>query len=223
MNGGAGPATVRRVETSSVLRIADIEPSAWDALVGADDPFVEHAFLHALEESGSVGGKSGWQPRHVVVRKGGVLRAALPLYEKDDSWGEFIFDFQWARAAQQLGLAYYPKLVAMVPFTPATGRRLLVAEGDPERAALVRALAEGARIEAAAARASSLHVLGHEEDVERRGSSWPRCGRASPSSSTGATRAGRASRSTSRRFAPRRASRCGASAARWPRAGSTSS
>jgi hypothetical protein len=145
------------VQTRLLTSLAAIDPGSWNALVGEDDPFVEHAFLSLLEESGSVGRGTGWVPMHVAVYEGEALVAAIPAYVKDDSWGEFVFDFQWARAAQQLGVRYYPKLVAMVPFTPATGRRLLIKEGV-DRAAATGALARGLIEAASAARASSVHV-----------------------------------------------------------------
>jgi uncharacterized protein len=154
------------VEPRTVGRIADLDAAAWDALTGDDDPFVEHAFLSALEESGSVGPGTGWVPRHVTVWREGELAGALPLYLKDVSWGEFIFDFQWARAAQQARIAYYPKLVSMVPFTPATGRRLLVRD-DASRAEALGALLRGARATCEAERASSLHLLFLTDDERR--------------------------------------------------------
>ena len=145
------------MQTRLLTSLAAIDPGSWNALVGEDDPFVEHAFLSLLEESGSVGRGTGWVPMHVAVYEGEALVAAIPAYVKDDSWGEFVFDFQWARAAQQAGVRYYPKLVAMVPFTPATGRRLLIKEGV-DRAAATGALARGLIEAASAARASSVHV-----------------------------------------------------------------
>src|SRR5690606_5130047 len=136
----------------------EIDAREWDALAGDDDPFVEHAFLRALETSGSVGAAAGWQPVHVTARRGGALVGALPLYAKDHSWGEFIFDFGWARAAQRAGIAYYPKLVSMAPFTPATGRRILIAPGEDARE-VTAALIAGARRAAEELDASSLHLL----------------------------------------------------------------
>ena len=83
------------------------------------------SFLSLLEESRSVGRGTGWDPRHVTIWDGATLVGALPAYLKDDSWGEFVFDFQWARAAPEAArIRYYPKVVAMVPYTPATGTRL---------------------------------------------------------------------------------------------------
>jgi predicted N-acyltransferase len=145
-----------RVELASDL--LSIDPLAWDALTGANDPFVEHAFLRALETSGSVGAEAGWQPVHVTAWRDDALVGALPLYAKDNSWGEFIFDFQWARAAQRGGIPYYPKLVSMAPFTPATGKRILIAEGEDEDQ-VTAALLAGARRAADRLDCSSLHLL----------------------------------------------------------------
>jgi predicted N-acyltransferase len=133
----------------------------WDRLAGDDDPFAEHAFLAALEASGSVGARAGCVPRFVLARDdAGRLCGAVPLYLKGNSYGEFIFDWSWANAAHRAGVRYYPKLVAAIPFTPATGHRLLV-RADPEiDAALVcRALMNGVRQVAESERASSIHFL----------------------------------------------------------------
>ncbi|MAQ15823.1 MAG: GNAT family N-acetyltransferase [Sandaracinus sp.] len=138
--------------------LTEVDPESWNALTGDDDPFVEHAFLSTLERSGSVGGDSGWEPMHVTLwTEEGTLEAALPLYLKDQSYGEYIFDWGWADAAHRAGIPYYPKLVSMVPFTPATGRRFLTApEGDRE--ALVGELLAGAQEAAERAGASSIHL-----------------------------------------------------------------
>ncbi|HVZ73618.1 MAG TPA: GNAT family N-acetyltransferase [Polyangia bacterium] len=136
----------------------------WDALVGDDDPFLEHAFLATLEESGSVGERAGCLPRLVLARagKGKTKRlvGAVPLYLKSNSYGEFIFDWGWADAAERSGLRYYPKLVAAIPFTPATGRRLpLVASPEASEADITRALVGGVRAVADDERVSSTHFL----------------------------------------------------------------
>lgn len=163
-----------RVELVSDL--GAIDPTAWDALTGDDDPFVEHAFLRALETSGSVGAEAGWLPVHVTVRRGRDLIAALPLYAKNNSWGEFIFDFQWAEGAIRAGIPYYPKLVSMAPFTPATGKRFLIAPGEDE-AEMIETLVAGARAAADELGASSVHLLfvtpeerdhGHSAGLSRR-------------------------------------------------------
>ncbi len=145
-----------RVELLSKLEA--IDAAQWDALAGQDDPFIEHAFLLALEQSGSVGGDSGWLPLHVVAREGERLVGALPLYVKLHSYGEYIFDWSWASSAERAGLRYYPKLVSMVPFTPATGRRVLWAE-DAVPEAVVGALLQGAFEARARLDASSIHFL----------------------------------------------------------------
>jgi predicted N-acyltransferase len=159
------------VEVRNLARIAEIDAGSWDALAGENDPFVEHAFLSALETSGSVGPGTGWEPAHVTAWEGATLVGALPLYEKDDSWGEFIFDFQWARAAEQTRIRYYPKLTSMVPFTPATGRRILLRDDldriGIDRRAVVRSLIAGARAEVERRGASSLHVLFVTEEERR--------------------------------------------------------
>lgn len=147
-----------------ITDLSEIDASAWDALAGDDDPFAEHAFLYALEESGSVGGDSGWQPCHLTVwdegsvegRAGETLVGALPFYEKSHSYGEYIFDWAWADAAMRIGLPYYPKLVSMTPLTPATGRRLLV-HPEADSGQVIQGLVAGALEMAKALEASTIH------------------------------------------------------------------
>jgi len=138
--------------------LRSVDPRAWNELVGEDDPFVEHAFLSLLEESGSVGRGSGWEPTHVTAWRRDRLVGALPLYLKTHSYGEYIFDWGWADAASRLGIAYYPKLVAMVPVTPVTGRRFLLAPGEAP-GPLVSRLIDGCFEVADATKASSIHLL----------------------------------------------------------------
>jgi predicted N-acyltransferase len=136
-----------------------LQPDEWNRLEGAARPFLRHEFLSALESSGAVGPGSGWMPQHLVAHdETGTLAGALPLYAKTNSWGEFVFDWAWADAYRRAGLRYFPKLVAAVPFTPATGARLLTAAGKP-RAAITAALAGAALEHARASKASSVHVL----------------------------------------------------------------
>jgi len=125
--------TVARV----VPRMAELPADAWNALAG-DSPFVQHAFLHALETTGCVGVDIGWEPVHLALFRGDRLEAAMPLYVKHHSWGEFVFDWAWADAYRRHGLNYYPKLVCCVPFSPVPGPRLL-ARNDADRAALIQA------------------------------------------------------------------------------------
>jgi len=128
--------------------IAEIQAEEWDALAAHDreaaSPFVRHAFLAALEESGSASVRTGWSPRHLALRRGGALVAAAPGWLRTDSDGDFSRDWDLAAAAEQAGSGYYPKLVLGVPFTPVTGRRVLVAPGE-DRPALTEALVAGAR------------------------------------------------------------------------------
>ncbi len=104
--------------------MAELPADPWNALAG-DQPCLQHAFLAALEDSGAVGGDSGWQPHHATLWADGALIAAMPLYEKLHSWGEYVFDWAWAQAYEQHGLDYYPKWLSAIPFTPVPGRRLL--------------------------------------------------------------------------------------------------
>ncbi|HTH18140.1 MAG TPA: peptidogalycan biosysnthesis protein, partial [Magnetospirillum sp.] len=107
--------------------MADIPAAEWDACAGSDNPFVSHAFLAALEDSGSATADTGWLPRHLVVTgEDGKVQACAPLYLKSHSYGEYVFDWGWAEAWQRAGGRYYPKLQCAVPFTPVTGPRLLV-------------------------------------------------------------------------------------------------
>jgi predicted N-acyltransferase len=162
-----------RVERIGGIDVVD--EAAWRALEPPDFPFFDYEFLRALERSGSIGPKSGWSPVYVVCRDEGHLLGALPLYLKTDSYGEYVFDWDWAEAYRRHALPYYPKLVAAVPFTPATGRKLLVRPdlGETGRATVVRTLLSAAKQLGDELRVSSTHALFlPEEDLgefERRG------------------------------------------------------
>lgn len=106
-----------------------VAPEQWNALVQDNNPFLRHEFLLALEQHGCVGKKFGWLPRHIVVYEHHRLIAAMPLYEKYNSYGEFVFDHAWAEVYKHHQLAYYPKLVSSIPYTPASGQRLLAQAG----------------------------------------------------------------------------------------------
>ena len=122
--------TEKKISIEIYDRIADISSIDWNACAGLDNPFVQHAFLNALEISGSVTPETGWLAQHVLVKdEEGNPTACAPLYLKNHSYGEYIFDWGWADAFQRAGGAYYPKLQAAIPFTPATGPRLLVKKG----------------------------------------------------------------------------------------------
>ncbi|WP_417791307.1 GNAT family N-acetyltransferase [Stutzerimonas xanthomarina] len=146
----------------TLSRLADIDPARWDALLADNpQPFLRHAFLSALEDSGSVGGRTGWRPHHQVLSDAqGDVIAALPLYGKTNSNGEYVFDWAWADACHRAGIDYYPKLLCAVPFSPVTGARLL---GD--RAAAARLL-DQLTAELDAQGHSSLHVNFTEPDAD---------------------------------------------------------
>ena len=109
--------------------VTGLPAAQWDGLTDGANPFVSHAFLSALEDSGSVGGHSGWQPAPLLIDgPGGALAAALPAYVKTHSQGEYVFDHAWADAWERAGGSYYPKLQIAVPFTPATGPRVLTCD-----------------------------------------------------------------------------------------------
>ncbi len=127
-----------QIEVSVVGSIAAISATDWDGCTDGQDPFTSHRFLLALEESGSVGGGTGWAPRHLVARLDGEIIGVMPMYAKGHSQGEYVFDHAWAGAFERSGGRYYPKLQCAVPFTPATGPRLLV-RSDIAREALVSA------------------------------------------------------------------------------------
>ncbi len=122
------------ISVKVLTKISDIPAEEWDACAGTTNPFVRHAFLNALEESGSVTDKTGWLPQHLIVHdENGLAAACMPMYLKSHSYGEYIFDWGWADAYERAGGSYYPKLQSAVPFTPATGPRMLVREGAGER------------------------------------------------------------------------------------------
>lgn len=170
------------IEITVAGSLGEIAAAEWDACAGDGgavpvDPFTTHRFLKALEDSGSVGRRSGWIPRHLVARMGGTAIAVMPLYAKTHSQGEYIFDHNWAHAYENAGGSYYPKLQAAVPFTPATGRRFLTRPGfEAEgRAALV----QGALALAEKIGVSSLHVTFCTEAERRWGEEVGLLGRAS--------------------------------------------
>lgn len=158
MCGAAPPPIIGRLSapalhTRILESIGEVAAGDWDALAGGQ-PFVRHAFLHALEASGCATRRAGWQPRHLTLWQGRDLAGAMPLYEKSHSRGEYVFDWAWADAYARHGLPYYPKLVCAVPFSPIPGARLL-ARDDGVRSALVASLLDFARM----SDVSSLHIL----------------------------------------------------------------
>ncbi len=136
-----------------VSTIADIDPAQWNGLTGGN-PFLRHEFLHALHETGCASEKTGWAPRYLVALEKNRLTGAMPLYVKSHSRGEYVFDWAWADAYERHGLAYYPKLLSAIPFTPVTGPRIL-AESDSVAAEIAAHVMDVARD----SNASSLHCL----------------------------------------------------------------
>jgi hypothetical protein len=131
--------------------LAGVDPRQWNALAGGH-PFLRHELFHALHETGCASERTGWLPRFVTLWQDGRLSAAMPLYLKSHSYGEYVFDWAWADAYQRHGFAYYPKLVSAVPFSPVQGSRLLAGDDETRRRLLAAALA-------LAGDTSSLHVL----------------------------------------------------------------
>jgi uncharacterized protein len=133
--------------------IATIPATEWNRLAG-DDPLLRHEFLHALHATGCASAQTGWAPQYLILREHGKFAGAMPLYLKSHSYGEYVFDWAWADAYQRHGLAYYPKLLNAVPFTPVTGKRMLAAT-PAQRQLLAAAALELAQ----ELRVSSLHCL----------------------------------------------------------------
>ena len=146
-------AIINRTEIEILDSLEPIDPGDWDALAGGN-PTVSHAFLDSLHRSGCASERTGWKPQYLVLRERGRLAGAVPLYLKSHSFGEYVFDWAWADAYERHGLAYYPKLLAAVPFTPAAGPRLLCADPSirPTLASLLLRVARDSDV-------SSLHVL----------------------------------------------------------------
>ncbi len=147
---------------SVIDSIGKVSATDWDSIAGNGNPFLCHAFLSALEQTDCATPQTGWVPQHLLVHsdtgRHARLLGAVPMYLKSHSYGEYVFDWAWANAYQRARLHYYPKLVVAVPFTPATGPRLLVAAGADHEQVKVH-LIKGALARAQEARASSLHWL----------------------------------------------------------------
>ena len=148
--------------TGIVSSLADVGETAWSELLAAQgdaNPFLSYTFLHALHESGSACADTGWLPQYLALWQDETLMAAMPLYVKSHSYGEYVFDWAWADAYHRNGLEYYPKLLSAIPFTPVTGPRLLARNAEA-RAALVAMLCEQQQ----AAGMSSTHILYPPDD-----------------------------------------------------------
>jgi predicted N-acyltransferase len=140
-------------------RVSDVRAAEWDAMLTEDSsPFVEYAWLDAIEDTGCVGPETGWIAAHLTGWRGSKLVMAAPSYVKGNSEGEFVFDWGWADLADRMGLSYYPKIVVAVPFTPASGARVLVAP-DEDRGHAIGMMASAARQWCQKVGASGVHVL----------------------------------------------------------------
>ncbi len=139
------------LQIGTIDSLSSVEPEAWNALAGTH-PMLQHAFLHAMEQTGCVGGDTGWTPCHLIAREGTRLVGAMPLYAKGHSYGEYVFDWAWADAYQRHGLSYYPKLLSAIPFSPVGAPKLLATDATTQQALLEAALAS-------ARDCSSLHIL----------------------------------------------------------------
>jgi predicted N-acyltransferase len=149
------------MRTKRLPSIEDIGVDAWCSVEAPDFPFFDYEFLRGLEDSRSIGPENGWSPVYLVCEEEGRLLGALCLYVKTDSYGEYIFDWEWAHAYREHGLSYYPKLTAAVPFTPATGPKLLLRQGlEGARREMVKdALLDAVREVGNELRVSSSHAL----------------------------------------------------------------
>ncbi|WP_029934707.1 GNAT family N-acetyltransferase [Thiomicrospira pelophila] len=163
------------MELRLVQQIADIDRQAWNALVVDNNPFLRHEFLQALEDHGCVSAQFGWYPQHVALYDQGRLIAAMPLYAKTNSYGEFVFDQAWSQAWQSVGLAYFPKWVSSIPYAPVTGQRFLISHdlndrytSDQIRALLVKHFQKLAEEQGV----SGWHILFAEHYEEPNDQAW---------------------------------------------------
>jgi hypothetical protein len=157
------PATQPEGFTAEFLTsLTQISAAHWNAVADTDYPFLRHDFLLGLETTGCTTADTGWQPYHLILRRDGKLAAIMPLYLKSHSYGEYVFDWSWADAWRQSGLAYYPKLLSAIPFTPATGPRLCVS-AETEADQCLQAALQAVQSLATQRHISSWHLLFPDE------------------------------------------------------------
>jgi predicted N-acyltransferase len=156
--------TIEPLTVEFATTLASIDPVEWDSIAGDDYPFLRHRFLLGLEETGCTTADSGWQPCHVVLRRGTAVIAVMPMYLKSHSYGEYVFDWSWADAWHRSGLNYYPKLVSAIPFTPATGPRLCIG-ADEDKEAITKTVLQAIQELASKRDISSWHVLFPDQTV----------------------------------------------------------
>jgi predicted N-acyltransferase len=155
---------------SFVDSISEIGQETWNALSGTDNPFTRFEFLHALEDSACISAATGWAPQHVVVKRvePGLDEtvAVMPLYRKNNSWGEYVFDWSWANAYESHGLDYYPKFVTSIPFTPSTGKRIFI-QASEDSEAIIAKTKNAIEELADRTQASGWHVLFPEQSQQQ--------------------------------------------------------
>jgi predicted N-acyltransferase len=153
------------IEIEFISSISQIEPLHWNHLAKGSGPFLQHSFLAALENSNSVCADSGWQPQHLIAYQNKAIVGILPLYIKSHSYGEYVFDFAWANAYQQHGMDYYPKLVSAIPFTPVTGKRLMLAD-DGQESIVLPAIVDAVKVRMDQLDLSSVHWLFVDKETQ---------------------------------------------------------
>jgi len=155
------------MHSTIIGNLNEVSSNKWNALHGTQVPFLRHEFLSALEKYHCVGKATGWIPQHILLYEDKTLLGAVPQYLKTNPYGELVFDWAWAEAYQRNGLDYYPKLVVAIPYTPASGPRLLIAphaDRDNVSAQLIQCALEHARQK----KVSSLHCLfPHQDDLQQ--------------------------------------------------------
>ena len=164
---------MKKLRIDFVESIEEIGSEIWNGLAGIDNPFTRYEFLHSLESTGCTTDDSGWKPYHILVTENDVETqssrraiAAMPLYLKNNSWGEYVFDWSWAEAYTRHGMNYFPKFVTSIPFTPSVGTRILIREGI-DKLAVAQLIFEKVQLQAEALGASSWHILFPKEEEHR--------------------------------------------------------
>ena len=164
---------MKKLRIDFVESIEEIGSEIWNGLAGIDNPFTRYEFLHSLESTGCTTDDSGWKPYHILVTENDVETqssrraiAAMPLYLKNNSWGEYVFDWSWAEAYTRHGMNYFPKFVTSIPFTPSVGTRMLIKEGI-DKLAIARLIFEKVQLKAEALGASSWHILFPKEEEHK--------------------------------------------------------
>ena len=164
---------MKKLTIDFVESIEEIGSEIWNGLAGIDNPFTRYEFIHSLESTGCTTDDSGWKPYHILVTENDVETqssrraiAAMPLYLKNNSWGEYVFDWSWAEAYTRHGMNYFPKFVTSIPFTPSVGTRMLIKEGI-DKLAIARLIFEKVQLKAEALGASSWHILFPKEEEHK--------------------------------------------------------